>query len=109
MKYIKKFENEYYKNSEVKYNKLTYSQAGEAWNELWKNLKFKYPSKHTNILITCNYYEDDDIGLFEVLKYNNNQNQFISLGKKYLRGIPEDRAKFIQWLDELNIIIKKTK
>lgn len=107
MKYIKKFENEYYKASEVKYNKLTYSQVGEAWNELWKNFKFKYPNKQPNISITCTYDEDDDIGLFDVLQYNNEKHQFISIGKRFLRGTPEDRLKFIQWLDDLYLIRKK--
>jgi hypothetical protein len=97
MKHIKYFESNIY-------NKLTYSLAGKAWNELWKNYKYKFPNKHPNIIITCDYDKNEDIGYFEILKYDDINKLFVKVGNKFLRGIPEDRIKFIQWLEELYLV-----
>jgi hypothetical protein len=86
------------------FKKLTYSLVGKAWNALWKKHKFKYP----NIIITCIVDDENDIGLFEVFKYQYNDGYpgYNSLGTKYLRPIEEERKEFIKWLIELNLIEK---
>jgi len=107
MKYLKFFESDQYTEKEIKQYKMTYSQAGKAWNSLWSEHKFVYPGqKFFTIKITLDYDENEDMGYFELLRYSKENKSYVNLGGKYLRGIPEDRIKFLKWLDELHIIIK---
>jgi len=108
MKHLKTFESEQYTDKEIKQYKMTYSQVGKAWNSLWDEHKFVYPGKKfSTIKITLEYDEDEDIGYFEILRYSKENKSYINIGGKFFRGIPEDRLKFIQWLDELHLIKKQ--
>lgn len=108
MKHLKSFESEQYTQMDIIRYKMTYAVAGKAWNTLWKKHKFHYPGrKFANIIITLEYDEDEDLGRFEILRYSKNDKNYTILGSKFFRGIPEDRIKFIQWLEELYLINNK--
>lgn len=107
MKHLKIFESDQYTEKELKQYKMSYSKAGKAWNSLWDEHNFVYPGKKFfTVKITLKYDEEEDIGFFEILRYSKENRSYINIGSKFFRGTPEDRMKFIQWLDKLNLIIK---
>lgn len=102
--------NGYEKFNEGKTNpyKLTYSLAGEAWNEIWKNGIYKWKPSNSHIIIKLKHDNENDIGLIEVFVYNTLDvyGGYESVGTKYFRPIDEERNNFFNWLNELNLIIK---
>ena len=92
--------------TENPHKKMTYDVASKAWDTLWKKHKYIFPKEDHKYEITCEYDEDEDLGYFEILRYNDTHHYYNSIGTKFLRGIPEDRMKFLKWLDELNMILK---
>lgn len=93
-------------NEKLNYNKLTFSIAGRAWNELWDKEIFKWVGKHPNIVITNEYDENEDLGYFRVMVFDDNEKRYVIKGNKYFRGTEEDRKIFLDWINSLNLIEK---
>lgn len=89
-------------NENISRKKMSHKIAGRAWNELWKNNKFRYK----DIYIENKFDNDKDINVFRVLIYRKDVQypRFFEIGINGYHGIDEERIDFFRWLNKLGIL-----